>query len=190
MAETGFKTISGVYALVDPRSNRVMYCGQSLDVDYRYRQHLDLDAYTSNVEKRRWIAGLKNLGLKPRLVILAECDWPESDEIEKQYIRTYRLSGQCELNRATGGKKSRAVSKLGNTHQDDWFQIGRKLKAARALLSEVATEAGALAGPKAIGEAIEARQAIDKFKSRMEARLIRAFPEWDEFIQEFFGEEG
>lgn len=183
-----FKPTAGVYALVDPRSGRAMYCGQSLDLDYRYRQHLNPDVYTSNVAKRRWIAGLKSLGLKPRLVVLAECDWPQSDAIESEYIRMYKISGQCELNLAVGGKQSRGVSKLKNSHQDDWFELGRCLDAARALLTEAVDVAGQLAGPKATGEAIEMRQAIDKFKSRMEARLIKAFPEWAEFSQVFYGQ--
>lgn len=188
-AATKFKAVSGVYALVDPRTNRVLYCGQSLDIDYRYRQHLDPDAYTSNVNKRRWIAELRAAGLRPRLVILAKCEWPESDEVEKQFIRNYRLAGQCELNVATGGKRSRAVSRLNNTHQDDWFELGRRLNAARDLLIEAMDVAGKLAGPKAIAEVIEARQSLDKLKVRMEARLTKAFPEWTEFTQAFFGSE-
>jgi hypothetical protein len=188
-APAQFRPTAGVYALVDPRSGRTMYCGQSLDIDYRYRQHLDTDTYTSNVNKRRWIAGLKAVGLSPRLVILAECPWPQSDTIESEYIRMYKASGQCELNLAVGGKRSRAISSTKNTHQDDWFELGRRLNAARILLTEAVEISGQLAGPKATGEAIEMRQAIDKFKARMEARLTKAYPEWADFACVFYGTE-
>jgi hypothetical protein len=182
-----FRSVSGVYALIDPRSGRVMYVGQSLDIDYRYRQHVNPRVYSGNVEKDRWISGLRASGLKPRLAILSECDWPESDEVERQYIKNYKSNGQCELNIAAGGQQSRAVSKLANSHKDDWFQLGRKLKTARELLVEVVSEVGVLAGPKASGEAIETTQAVDKFKAKMEARLVKAFPEWADFARVFYG---
>lgn len=184
---TGFKATSGVYALVDPRSGRVMYVGQSLDIDYRYRQHVNPRVYSGNVEKDRWIAGLRATNLRPRLVVLSECDWPESDDVEKQFIKNYKTNGQCELNLAAGGQQSRAVSKLANSHKDDWFQLGRKLKTVHDLVVEAVSEVGDLAGPKASGEAIEIKRALDKFKARMEARLVKAFPEWADFARVFYG---
>lgn len=182
-----FKATSGVYALVDPRSNRVMYVGQSVDIDYRFRQHIKPSGYDGNIEKRRWIAGLESAGLKPKLVVLAECDWPESDEIETQFIRNFKVSGQCELNLAGGGQQNRGVSKLKNSNKDEWFQLGRKVKAARELLLEIGQDAAGIAGPKATASVIEVTQYLDKFKARMEGQLIKAFPEWSDVARVFYG---
>jgi hypothetical protein len=182
-----FRQKSGVYALVDPRSGRVMYCGQSLDVDYRYRQHVEGNGYAGNPEKARWIAGLRAQGLAPKLVILAECDWPESDDVEKQFIRNFKVNGQCELNKAAGGQQNRGVSKLANSHKDDWFQLGRKVKAARELMFEIVQDVGKVGGPKAASYAIEVMQSFDRFKARMETMLVRAFPEWRDISRVFYG---
>lgn len=182
-----FKVKSGVYALVDPRSNRVMYCGVACDIEYRFRQHLDVERYDSNREKVRWIAGLKANGLSPRLVILDECTWPESDETERSRIRQYKLSGQCELNKASGGATSRGVPKPANSHQEDWFQLGRKIKEARLLLVEIFDEAGRLGGAKATEAPMLTVQSIDRTKLKLQGLLDRTFPEWNDFTATMFG---
>lgn len=182
-----FKAKAGVYALVDPRSNRVQYVGQSMDVDYRFRQHVDPNVWDSNREKARWIAGLRSQGLVPKLVILSECEWPESDDVEKQFIRNYKITGQCELNKASGGRTDRGVSRLKNGHKDDWFQLGLKVKEARSLLMDIVAESGRLAGAKPMGVALQTVHMLDSFKARMEEKLFATFPEWADISRVFYG---
>jgi hypothetical protein len=182
-----YRPTCGVYALVDPRSGRVMYVGQSIDIDYRFRQHVNPNVHDNNMDKWRWIAGLRNAGLVPRLVILAEVDWPESDQVEKDYIRQYRTSGQCELNLAVGGKTNRSVTKLGNARKDDWFQLGRQLKDVREALMNVMTETCRIGTAKDADAIQHVLSKLDVARSRLENRLLREFPEWTDVTKVFYG---
>jgi hypothetical protein len=187
---TSFVPTSGVYALVDPRTSRVMYIGKSIDIDYRYRQHLNSDSFDGNRAKHRWVEELKALGLVPKLVIIAEAPWPSSDDVEKQYIKIYKATGQCELNRASGGMGNRSASKLSNSHRDDWFQVGRRIKAVREEILEIAMEAGRLGGPKMSSLVLEASHSLDKSRPKLEGHLRAQFPNWDDICRVFYGREG
>lgn len=73
-----------IYALYDPRTNEPRYVGMSRNVDARFKSHLS----KSHGEVRKWIDSLKEIGLKPYLVILGEADsvWPAID-LERHFIR-------------------------------------------------------------------------------------------------------
>jgi hypothetical protein len=178
--QPGFRPISGVYALVDPRTDRVMYIGQSVDIDYRYRQHCNPNPKTwdGNLDKRRWIDELKALGKKPTLRILSECRQPEMDQAEIDLLRDYKAKGQAELNMANGGP-SRSASKIDNAHLEEWFQFGRKVKAARELLVEIAREGCQLAGKRGHDPFSDLALRLDKAKWKLETLLLSKFPEWE-----------
>jgi len=184
---TSFSSTSGVYALVDPRTNRVMYVGQSVDIDFRYRQHVNPNNYDTNREKRQWIWGLKAVGLVPKLIVIAECEWPASDDVEQQYIKLYKSNGQCELNLAAGGKYSRAVSKGGNSHRDDWFQLGLKIRFINRLIWEVVQDLGHIDGAKSMDLMLSVRNRLSIVMSRLEDRLVSMHPDWSDITKVFYG---
>lgn len=189
MLATSFRPTAGVYALVDPRDGRTMYIGQSVDVEYRYRQHCDMRNADGNPAKHAWISSLYRQGLAPTLVILERVGWPDSDDVEQRLIREYKERGECEFNRAGGGMNNRSVSRPLNSHPDDWFQVGIKIKRARALLSEAIDDAGRLAGATEVDKGIKASRAIDHFKYALEGVMSRVFPGMPDLARVFSGPE-
>jgi hypothetical protein len=183
-----FQAVSGVYALIDPRSGRVMYVGQSIDIDFRYRQHCDPFVTTSdcNLRKRHWIDELRKSDLTPTLVILERCEYPDSDEIERHYIRDFRAQGQCEFNIADGGRNCRAVG-VNQGHRDDWFQLGLKIKRADALLWEIAQDLCRLSGARLADRMINLMTKLRRIKWAIEIDLEKRFPEWKDISAMFSG---
>jgi hypothetical protein len=175
MSSTNWSPTIGVYALVDPRTDRVMYVGQSIDIDFRYRQHLHSSPWEGNRRKVDWISELRSLGLEPRLVILEECNFASIDEAERRHIRRFKSEGQCEFNVAAGGKGS-GVSRIQNGHPDDWYQVGRKIKAARGLLLEIGDDIYRLSGPKYFDSFRKVVSTLDRFKIQLEGLLIERYP--------------
>lgn len=116
-----FRGQSGVYALIDPRFDLVLYVGQSVDIGRRYTEHCDLDAYGGNRAKRRWIKGLFKAGLLPELRVLAICDNQiDMDRLELIFIQIYRLNSQCQLNIADGGQRMRRRRPVIFPDQKSW----------------------------------------------------------------------
>jgi hypothetical protein len=181
----GFQPVAGVYALIDPRTGRVMYIGQSIDIDYRYRQHCT-NLRDINREKVEWIWDLGKRALRPQLKVLAECTWPESDEVESRLIREYKAKGQCELNKIIGGP-DRKPNKFLTAHQDDWFHLARKIKYARDLLMEIQQDVFRLAGGPSESKIRGVITALDRCKSFFEHKLYELFPDWLDVARVFFG---
>ncbi len=179
---------TGIYALIDPRTHRVMYVGQSIDIDYRFRQHLNGWLHDSNTQKVLWISELRKLGLKPILKVLQECRFYECDEVETRWIRHFKVMGQCEFNKSPGGSTRRPSRRL-NGHPDDWLQLGLKVKQADALLWEIRKDACALAGARGDTVIRKLSDALLKAKSALEDILLKTFPEWQELTRVFFGAE-
>jgi hypothetical protein len=177
---------TGIYALIDPRTDRVMYVGQSVDIDYRFRQHLHAWRNDSNRKKIRWIGELQKLGMVPLLRILEERPFQGCDEAETRWIRHFKVLGQCEFNRAPGGS-IRRPSKLLNGHPDDWFQVGLKVKRVQALLSELRVETYALAGKRGDESIRKVIRTLLQARMALEGVLRGAFPEWTELTKVFFG---
>lgn len=58
-----------IYALVDPRSEAIHYIGQSANPQRRLQGHLQ-ERGGSNADKEAWIAELRDVAMRPRLLIL------------------------------------------------------------------------------------------------------------------------
>lgn len=101
-----FSCVSGVYALIDPRTGLVMYVGQAANIKSRYKQHCGNRSPT-NPRVGRWIDDLKSAGIIPRLVMVEKCRRPRKDKIEIAEIARLRKIGQCELNFFAGGQPTR-----------------------------------------------------------------------------------
>lgn len=67
--------VTYIYGLQDPRTCRIRYVGAASDPFKRFEQHLDLIDYEyrgGTAAKRAWLSDLRDLGLKPWLVILEQ----------------------------------------------------------------------------------------------------------------------
>lgn len=181
-----FRPASGVYALVDPRTNRVMYVGQSIDAEYRFRQHCNPEGFDGNRAKSQWIDGLRRAGLAPRLVILREALGPDSDDAERELIAEYRGRGEAELNRADGGLAARSTSRGKLAHLDDWFQLGIKVKRAREAILEASRAALGVAG-NGVADCEKVIRSLDAWKYRLEGAMSRAHPGRPDLSRVFYG---
>ena len=163
-----------------------MYVGQSIDIDRRYRQHIGPMRSYHEAKKYAWIKSLAAEKMLPKLVVLAYCDWPETDEIERRLIQEHKARGECELNQAIGGSGA-AVSRTLNSSEDDWFQLGLKIKKVRLLLMEIADDTARLSGHKTAKPLENLIYKLDSIKSKLESRLVKAFPSWTRASRVFYG---
>ena len=69
-----------VYSLIDPRTDRIRYVGQTNNPLRRYNEHVKSTEFTS---KGKWVQELRDLGLKPRIVLLDEVDSQKDVNIQE-----------------------------------------------------------------------------------------------------------
>src|SRR5437016_5199361 len=142
---TDFRPQIGIYAFRDPITKRVMYVGQSIDIEYRLRSHSRVYRHS---RLSGWLGGLKQAGLKCETEILERCESElDLDIAEKKWIRRFKATGEAELNVSVGGS-TRAASKVLNSNPDDWWQLASKIRDARSLLLEINEDALNLASPR------------------------------------------
>lgn len=96
MRETTF-----IYALKDPRTDKIRYIGKANDPDERYRNHIN-KCRDKNTHKRNWINNLRQEKLKPILEVLEEVPIEQWKDYEKMYIKKYINEG-CDLMNYTEG---------------------------------------------------------------------------------------
>lgn len=77
-----------VYALIDPRNDRVRYIGCTRDPARRYQRHCNS---ADNQPVREWVDELRSLGMVPRFVVVAEAiGFYAANSIEERLIYEYR----------------------------------------------------------------------------------------------------
>jgi hypothetical protein len=91
-----------IYALIDPRDEKIRYIGQSIKPDKRYEQHLN--EIETNPGKIGWINGLEIRGLKPEMKILEVANEKTWQDRERWWIERGREFGWPLLNIAPGGE--------------------------------------------------------------------------------------
>ena len=97
------KSIS-IYALLDPRTNDVMYIGKAVNPSQRLYMHLYSSGYKKSY-KYEWMRELKNEGYIPALQILEVVSSDKWQEREKYWISYYRdLPDSKLLNICKGGE--------------------------------------------------------------------------------------
>ena len=120
-----------VYALIDPRNNRVKYIGiTKRSIEIRLKEHID-DKKSRKTYKAFWINKLKSLGLTPSIKIIKKnLSADLAKEYEIHYIGFYKLEGKL-TNSTSGGdgirdyrhsKETKALLKLkltGRTLSDE-----------------------------------------------------------------------
>lgn len=180
VVKTEFNPIRGVYALSDPKTGRVMYIGKSVDIDFRYRQHVSMYAEDNNLKKTEWLSGLLRQGLKPNLEILRTCQsQAELNIAEKELIREYKVRGEAELNVSLGGN-SRSADSVLNAHHEEWFQFADKVSTARGLLICIANDAGRMVSVQHLDAVRKLIRKLDQEVNRIDKRIRDKFPEWED----------
>lgn len=91
-----------IYVLNDPRTNQIRYVGKADDPLERWKAHCKPDK--KNPHKTRWVLELLRLGLLPELEILEEVPKNQWQEIEREYIRVFRMIGIPLTNVSEGGE--------------------------------------------------------------------------------------
>jgi group I intron endonuclease len=104
-----------IYTLSNPTTNEVRYVGKTINIARRYKQHL-YDKRTTH--KASWVQSLKKVGLKPKLIILEECNKDNWQEREKYWIRQFNNltnhleGGGCHYTRTTTYETKAKISKI------------------------------------------------------------------------------
>jgi hypothetical protein len=86
-----------IYALVDPRNNKVRYIGQSVNCYRRIVDHIGDKSAKTPVAK--WVAELRSLSLRPSMLILEEVSANELTACERKWILKHKSKGTELLNR-------------------------------------------------------------------------------------------
>lgn len=182
---------AGIYALCTPETGRVMYIGQSIDIDRRFREHLG-NYEENNLEKRQWLGELKARGEKPLLkvlVTLSPYDYHALNSEEARLIHEHRARGEAELNK-TGGGANRSVNRLARTSKDDWITFAKTLYHLRESILTAADQAGQLAGAEGMDQLLRLNHKLDKMRYVFQRKIDRVFPEWVDFSNFYFNNGG
>jgi hypothetical protein len=90
-----------IYILIDPTSQQVRYIGKTKNLSRRYSQHISECSKIRN-HKNNWILSLKNIGLKPEMVVIDECENNDWVFLEQWYIQLFK-TWDCNLTNLTLG---------------------------------------------------------------------------------------
>lgn len=94
-----------IYALIDPRDNKVRYIGKANNPFNRYKNHFN-SSRDKNTHKRNWINSIRKDGFRPELLILDEVPIDKWQWWESFYISLYKTYGFNLLNYTSGGDGS------------------------------------------------------------------------------------
>lgn len=118
-----------IYALVDPRTNTILYVGQTIDLKRRIGQHLNA--------RREWVAELAASALQPRIDVLETCSRDDANGVEAKWILACanpRLENAKPVDGDTLAQVKRLVDELGDK------VAARRLGIGRATLSRLLAE--------------------------------------------------
>jgi len=89
-----------IYALCDPRDDVIRYVGRTVNLKDRYRSHLRAKWGT---HRCCWIKGLKEIGLKPKMIVLEVVDESKCRSAEMWWIAHLKDVGYDLTNHSDGG---------------------------------------------------------------------------------------
>lgn len=98
-----------IYGLVHPNesfdSRNIRYVGKSRNPLRRLREHMNESKRPkTNLLFYKWVAGIRESGLSPRLMVLEECDEDDWEEKERYWIKKlYDEHGLFNINPGGGG---------------------------------------------------------------------------------------
>lgn len=123
-----------IYALVDPRDNRIRYIGKSVNVIKRYKQHLRSEYKDGSPKKTKWIKELLAQGLSPCLGSIEKTDLDNWQDAERSWICRLRP----QLTNGTdggGGNPQHPTSKYFPHLRDKIISDSRAERICRAVVS-------------------------------------------------------
>lgn len=115
-----------IYSLKDPRDYQIKYIGKALDIDKRYKQHIE--NYTNQKSlKSSWVLSLLQYGLQPILEIVEICNESKWQEREQYWIKYYKELG-FDLKNMTNGGDGNTGLKMSDTSKEKirWANLGKK----------------------------------------------------------------
>lgn len=93
-----------IYALVNPKNNKVFYVGATKNIDQRYSAHCSNPKTDTGIR-------IKNQSLKPILKVLETCELQNASERERYWISFYKQKHKTIQNGAKGGYPKEAGRK-------------------------------------------------------------------------------
>lgn len=100
---------SNIYALIDPRTNKIMYIGQTIQlITKRLKAHIwFVKSGRDKTRKSKWIKDLLLSGHKPTILKIDEAIYGmDSDNLEAKWISYYRKINKELTNDRSGGNSS------------------------------------------------------------------------------------
>lgn len=108
-----------IYGLVDPRNDEMRYVRKANNPDKRYIDHFKPYSLKKKTYKNNWLKSLRDLELKPVLVILEKVSTDDWIIKEREWIAYF---GRDNLTNGTDG---------GDGMNDSTGEVGRKISEAR-----------------------------------------------------------
>lgn len=92
-----------VYGLIDPRTDCLRYVGKTTSIAKRYSRHCN-PRRSDRSHRGCWLRGLRDLGLRPSIVVLEEVNDADGSLVERFWIASLRASGADLVNACDGGE--------------------------------------------------------------------------------------
>lgn len=109
--------LSAIYALVDPRDDRVRYIGKANEPLRRLHLHVHPINLRGRNHKQQWIKSLIAVGLRPRLHVICWVPLEHWQEAERFWIAWWRrnypgdLTNHCDGGQSNGNYRHTEASK-------------------------------------------------------------------------------
>lgn len=97
-----------IYCLVDPRTSKIRYVGQTVNPKTRLSGHWAIACGSAIM--RVWIRELKSINVKPMLVVLEETTGFYAFKMEHKWIEAFRNAGAPLLNQTYRKPDYRAIT--------------------------------------------------------------------------------
>ena len=112
-----------IYSLKDPITYQIKYIGKTIDINRRYKEHIQTHRNRKS-KKNSWIINLIKNGLEPIMEILEECNLDNWEEREIFWISYYKELGFNLKNTQNGGGRTKYVfSELARKNMSDSQKI-------------------------------------------------------------------